>query len=189
MPTAENGPEAPIQLTLWAEGESGPLKWQGGDVYADPSGQVRQEWLAACAEERALTQDLMDQVADLSNLAAALRQVVQNGGSPGVDGMNVEELQDWFGQNWRALQASLLDGSYEPDGVRGVEIPKPGGGVRQLGIPTCRDRLVQQAISQVLTKRYEKVFSERSYGFRPDRSAHQALQRAAVAGTVVIFGP
>lgn len=179
MSTAGNSPESPVQLTLWAEGESGSLKSQGGDVFADPSGQVRQEWLAACKEERALTQDLMDQVADLSNLAAALRQVVQNGGSPGIDGMSVDELQDWFDQNWRALQASLLDGSYEPDGVRGIEIPKPGGGTRQLGIPTCKDRLVQQAISQVLTERYEKVFSERSYGFRPDRSAHQALQQAA----------
>jgi len=179
MSTAENNPESPIQLTLWAEGESGPLDTNGGDVYADPNGQVRQEWLAACAEERALTQDLMDQVADLSNLAAALRQVVQNGGSPGIDGMTTKELKRWFEENWRSLQESLLDGSYEPDGVRGVEIPKPGGGTRQLGIPTCRDRLVQQAISQVLTERYEKVFSERSYGFRPDRSAHQALQQAA----------
>lgn len=168
-----------MQLTLWAEGDRGRPAVRGSDVFAGPAGRVRREWLAACAEERALTQDLMDQVADLSNLAAAMRQVVQNGGSPGIDGMSVEELQDWFDQNWRALQASLLDGSYEPDGVRGVEIPKPGGGVRQLGIPTCRDRLVQQAISQVLTERYEKVFSERSYGFRPDRSAHQALQQAA----------
>ncbi len=179
MSTAENSPESPIQLTLWAEGGSGPLATEGGDVYADPNGQVRQEWLAACAEERVLTQDLMDRVADLSNLAAALRQVVQNGGSPGIDGMTTKELKRWFEENWRSLQESLLDGSYKPDGVRGVEIPKPGGGVRQLGIPTCRDRLVQQAISQALTERYEKVFSERSYGFRPDRSARQALQQAA----------
>lgn len=173
--------DTPIQLTLWAEGESGPLKSQGGDVYANPSGQVRQEWLSAREEERAFTQDLMDQVADLSNLAAALRQVVQNGGSLGIDGMSVDELQDCPRKpsGWRALQASLLNGSYGPDEVRGVEILKPGGGVRQLGIPTCKDRLVQQAISQVLTERYEKVFSERSYGFRPERSAHQALQQAA----------
>lgn len=121
----------------------------------------------------------MRRVADLSNLAAALRQVVQNGGRPGIDGMTVSELEHWFQRNWRPLSESLLDGSYEPEGVRGVEIPKPSGGTRQLGIPTCKDRLVQQAISQVLTKRYEPVFSERSYGFRPGKSAHQALAQAA----------
>jgi RNA-directed DNA polymerase len=121
----------------------------------------------------------MERVSDLSNLVAAMRQVVKNGGSPGVDGMSVEELKDWMNQNWRSLQESLLSGTYAPDQVLGVQIPKPKGGHRQLGIPTCKDRLVQQAISQVLTRRYEPVFSAHSYGFRPGRSAHHALGQAA----------
>lgn len=121
----------------------------------------------------------MRRVADVSNLAAALRQVVRNGGGPGIDTMTVDELKRWFQENWRMLAQSLLDGSYAPSGVRGVEIPKPSGGTRQLGIPTCKDRLVQQAISQVLTRRYEPIFSASSYGFRPGRSAHQALRQAA----------
>ena len=179
MTTAGKGRDAPRQLTLWAEGDNSRPTVRGSDVFADPSGRVRREWLAACADERALTRDLMEKVADLANLAAALRRVVRNGGSPGVDGMTTKELPCWFDQHWRALQQSLLDGSYEPDGVRGVDIPKPSGGLRQLGIPTCRDRLVQQAISQVLSPRYERVFSDRSYGFRPGRSAHQALEQAA----------
>lgn len=170
---------APRQPSLWAEGDEGSPVVRGDDVFIKPNGRVSQQWLTACAEERALTQDLMSRVADLSNLAAALQQVVQNGGSPGVDGMTVSELKDWFNQHYRSLQASLLQGSYQPEGVRGVEIPKPDGGFRQLGIPTCKDRLVQQAISQVLGKRYEPVFSAFSYGFRPGHSAHQALAQAA----------
>jgi len=120
----------------------------------------------------------MSEIFDLSNLVSAMRKVVKNGGSAGVDGMNVVELKEWFGKNYKTLQMQLLTGRYAPDAVKGVEIPKPQGGVRQLGIPTVRDRLVQQAISQVLSKHYEPLFSENSYGFRSGRSAHQALRRA-----------
>jgi group II intron reverse transcriptase/maturase len=121
----------------------------------------------------------MDEIADLSNLVTAMRQVVSNGGSAGIDGMSVTELKEWFNHHWQQLQEQLLQGSYIPSGVKGVRIPKPKGGYRQLGIPTVKDRLVHQAISQVLSKRYEPVFSESSYGFRPGRSAHQALRKAA----------
>lgn len=95
----------------------------------------------------------MEKITDLSNLATALGQVVSNGGSAGIDGMTVTQLKEWFNHNWRELQSSLLDGSYTPSGVRGVRIRKPQGGYRQLGIPNCKDRLVQQATSQILSRR------------------------------------
>jgi group II intron reverse transcriptase/maturase len=93
--------------------------------------------------------------------------------------MSVAELKVWFIHHWQELQSTLLEGNYTPTGVRGVRIPKAKGGYRQLGIPTCKDRLVQQATSQVLSRRYEKIFSKSSYGFRPGHSAHQALQQSA----------
>lgn len=137
------------------------------------------EWLADCERERTLTKGLMSSVADLSNLSRACRRVISNGGRGGVDGMEVEELREWFSVNYTMLQDQLLGGQYMPQAVRGVKIPKPKGGYRQLGIPTVVDRLVQQAILQVLSPRYEVIFSDRSYGFRPGRSAHQALHQAA----------
>ena len=170
--------ESPRDPILWGEGDIGSPVVRGGDVYPKPNGRVSLQWLTACEEERALTADLMDRIADLSNLATALRQVVRNEGSAGIDGMTVTQLKEWFNHNWQGLQASLLKGSYLPQGVRGVRIPKPKGGYRQLGIPTVKDRLVQQAISQVLSKRYEPIFSEHSYGFRPGRNAHKALLKA-----------
>jgi len=125
-------PKNPI---LWEEGDFSSPVVRGEDVFLKAGGRVSQEWLTACKEERALTADLMDQIADLSNLTTALRQVVNNGGSAGIDGMTVTELREWFNHNWRGLQSSLLDGSYTPMGVRGVRIRKPKGGYRQLGIP------------------------------------------------------
>ena len=169
-------PKDPI---LWEEGDFSSPVVRGEDVYLKPGGRVSQKWLTACEEERALTADLMEKIADPLNLATALRQVVNNGGSAGIDGMTVTELKEWFNHNWQGLQTSLLKGTYTPLGVRGVRIRKPKGGYRQLGIPTCKDRLVQQATSQVLSKRYEPIFSESSFGFRPRRNAHQALLRAA----------
>ena len=128
-------PESPRDPILWGEGDMGSLVVRGGDVYLKPKGRVSQEWFTACKEERVLTAELMDKIADLSNLATALRQVVSNGGSAGIDGMTVTELKEWFNHNWQELQSSLLDGSYTPSGVRGVRIRKPKGGYRQLGIP------------------------------------------------------
>ncbi len=152
---------------------------RGEDVYLKPNGRVCFKWLAACKDERALTDDLMEEIAELSNLTTALRQVVSNGGSAGIDGITVNRLKEWFSHNWQELQSSLLNGVYTPSGVRGVRIPKPKGGYRQLGIPTCKDRLVQQATSQVLNRRYEPIFSANSYGFRSGRSAHQALRQVS----------
>ena len=101
-----------------------------------------------------------------------------NKGAPGVDGMTVDELRAWIAEHKQELIASLLDGSYQPQPVRGVQIPKPGGGMRQLGIPTVVDRLVQQAILQVLEPILDPTFSASSYGFRPGRGAHDALAQA-----------
>jgi RNA-directed DNA polymerase len=139
----------------------------------------------ASERERALTNDLMTQVCERDNLNRAYKRVKANKGAPGVDGMTVSDLYGWLVQHREGLIASLLDGSYQPQAVRGVEIPKPGGsGKRRLGIPTVVDRLVQQAILQVLEGVLEPTFSESSYGFRPGRSAHQAVQKGAeyVAG-------
>jgi RNA-directed DNA polymerase len=120
----------------------------------------------------------MEQVVDPDNLNRAYQRVVANKGSPGADGMTVGQLGDWVRQHKQEFIGSLLDGSYQPTAVRGVKIPKPGGGQRQLGIPTVKDRLVQQALLQVLTPRLDPTFSPSSYGFRPQRSAHDALRAA-----------
>jgi RNA-directed DNA polymerase len=131
----------------------------------------------ALDQTRALTTNLMEGVCDRENLNRAYKRVKANKGSAGVDGMTVHELKTWLAEHKEPLIASLLNGSYRPQPVRGVEIPKPGGGVRQLGIPTVADRLVQQAILQVLEPLLDPTFSESSYGFRPGRSAHQALHK------------
>ena len=120
--------------------------------------------------QRALTASLMEQVCQPANLNRAYARVKANKGSPGVDGMSVNKLGAWIELHKHELIASLLDGSYHPQPVRGVQIPKPGGrGMRQLGIPTVVDRLVQQAIGQVLEPILDPTFSASSYGFRPGR--------------------
>jgi RNA-directed DNA polymerase len=143
-----------------------------------PETTEEQQAPEAWDHERALTQHLMEAVSSSANLNQAYKRVKGNGGAPGVDGMTVEALRGWIAANREALIASLLDGSYEPQPVRGVSIPKPGGGERQLGIPTVVDRLVQQAIAQVLEPILDPAFSESSFGFRPGRSAHKALRQA-----------
>jgi RNA-directed DNA polymerase len=120
----------------------------------------------------------MEEVASSANLNLAYKRVKANKGAAGVDAMSVADLKAWIAANREGLIASLLNGSYQPNTVRGVEIPKPGGGVRQLGIPTVVDRLVQQAILQVLEPILDVAFSSSSFGFRPGRSAHQALAQA-----------
>ena len=132
----------------------------------------------AFTQPRALTVNLMEQVCDPKNLRRAYRQVRSNKGKPGVDGMTVLDLADWLRENTAALTASLLAGTYRPQPVRGVRIPKPGGGQRQLGIPVVVDRLVQQMILQVLNPILDPTFSNSSYGFRPGRSPHMALEQA-----------
>lgn len=127
---------------------------------------------------------LMEAILGRDNMMAALRRVVANKGAPGVDGMPVERLAAHLKAQWRSIRDDLLAGRYRPAAVRGVEIPKPGGGTRGLGIPTALDRLIQQAMHQVLTPLFDPGFSEASYGFRPGRSAHDAVlaARAHVAG-------
>ena len=129
-------------------------------------------------ENPAKTDRLMEEVCERENLKEALRQVKANKGSSGVDGMTVVALSDYLKQHWPAIREQLLSGTYEPKPVRRVEIPKPDGGVRKLGIPTVLDRFIQQAVMQVLQRRWDGTFSDHSYGFRPGRSAHQAVAQA-----------
>ena len=120
----------------------------------------------------------MEAICDSENLKRAYRQVVGNKGSAGVDGMTVDELRDYLKAHWPEIREQLLSGRYRPQPVRRVEIPKADGGKRKLGIPTVLDRLIQQAILQVLTQEWDSTFSTHSYGFRPGRSAHQAISEA-----------
>ena len=117
-------------------------------------------------------------VFERENMQTALKRVESNKGAAGIDGMSVKDLRGYLKAHWLEVQAALESGKYQPSPVRRVEIPKPDGGVRQLGIPTVLDRLIQQAIAQVLTPMFEEVFSPHSYGFRPGRSAHQAVQKS-----------
>ena len=129
-------------------------------------------------ENPAGNQRLMEEVCERENRRAALKRVRANQGSPGIDGMTVDELPEYLEQHWPAIREQLLSGTYEPKPVLRVEIDKPDGGVRKLGIPTVLDRLVQQAVQQVLQKQWDPTFSEHSYGFRPGRSAKQAVAQA-----------
>jgi len=129
-------------------------------------------------ENPASTNRLMEAVCERENLKAALQRVKANKGSPGVDGMTVGGIKDYLKEHWPAIREQLLNGTYEPKPVRRVEIPKPDGGVRKLGIPTVLDRFIQQAVMQVLQRRWDRTFSDHSYGFRPGRSAHQAVAQA-----------
>jgi RNA-directed DNA polymerase len=122
---------------------------------------------------------LMEEVCERENLKRALKRVKANKGAPGVDGMTVQALPAFLREQWPSIRDTLLNGTYKPQPVRRVEIPKPdGGGVRKLGIPCALDRFVQQAVLQVLQRQWDPTFSEASYGFRPGRSAHQAVAKA-----------
>ena len=120
----------------------------------------------------------MEEALSRSNLKRAWRRVKGNRGSPGVDGMTVDELWDWLWEHWPQTREELFAGKYQPQPVLRVEIPKRGGGVRKLGIPTVVDRLIQQALLQVLQSRFDPSFSEHSHGFRPGRRAHDAIREA-----------
>ena len=129
-------------------------------------------------ESPAITEQLMEEVCERENCKRALKRVKANKGSAGVDGMTVQQLPAFLKEHWPAIREQLLSGTYKPQPVKRVEIPKPDGGVRKLGIPTVLDRFIQQAVMQVLQRRWDRTFSNHSYGFRPGRSAHQAVAQA-----------
>ena len=132
----------------------------------------------ATSEQTKSEDQLMERVVERSNLWSAYQRVVKNKGAPGVDDLTVAEFKDWLKVHWPSVKQALLAGRYIPHPVRRVDIPKPLGGVRTLGVPTVLDRLIQQALHQVLQPLFEPTFSEGSFGFRPGRSAHQAVRRA-----------
>jgi RNA-directed DNA polymerase len=129
-------------------------------------------------ESPAIGEQLMEEVCERENCKQALARVKANQGSAGVDRMTVQQLPEFLKQHWPAIREQLLSGTYVPQPVKRVEIPKPDGGMRKLGIPTVLDRFIQQAIMQVLQRRWDRTFSDHSYGFRPGRSAHQAVAKA-----------
>jgi RNA-directed DNA polymerase len=151
-----------------------------GEGEALSSGHPRAESFAAnpAPESPALTEHLMEEACSRENLEAAWKRVRRNKGSPGVDGMTIDAAKDYLREQWPSIRSQLLGGTYQPLPVKRVEIPKPNGGVRKLGVPCIVDRLIQQALLQVLQKRWDPTFSEHSYGFRPGRSAHQAVAQA-----------
>ena len=132
----------------------------------------------ACLERPAVMGPSMEAVVERENLKKALAQVKRNKGAPGIDGMTVEALDPYLKEHWLTLRAQLLEGTYKPQPVQRVEIPKASGGVRPLGIPTVLDRFIQQAVMQALQADWDGTFSEMSFGFRPGRSAHQAVEQA-----------
>src|SRR5436190_20018704 len=157
-----------------------PAVTEDGRSEAPKASQEGTEALTAkCETERpASHEQLMEEVCERENCRQAYKRVKANKGRPGIDGMKVGELSGYLKQHWPSIREQLLRGTYQPQPVRRVEIPKPDGGVRKLGIPTVLDRFIQQAVMQVLQRRWDPTFSEHSHGFRPKRSAHQAVAKA-----------
>ena len=162
---AENLKDKPVELPTGGTGKEATT----GD-----------ELLSLLQRERARTINIMERIVDYVNLNKASQQVIRNGGSGGIDGMEIEGFRQWYGKisNIKELREDIVKEQYKVSPVLKVEIPKPTGGKRMLGIPTLKDRFVQQAIHQELNKHYEPYFSQNSYGFRPGRSAHQAIEQA-----------
>src|SRR5262245_63938439 len=132
----------------------------------------------ACLERPAAVGPSMEAIVERNNLLKALGQVQRNKGAPGIDGMTIGKLAPYLKEHWPAIRAQLLEGSYKPQPVRRVKIPKASGGTRALGIPTVLDRFIQQAVMQVLQAAWDPTFSAASFGFRPGRSAHPAVRQA-----------
>ncbi len=167
-----------LELALWVSGGS---REEGGSVEAETA--ARGDALPGRAMQ------LMERVVSCPNLQAALKRVKKNKGSPGVDGMPVQDLDAWLLEHWERIRGELLSGRYQPSAVLRREIPKAGGGMRPLGIPTAVDRVIQQMILQVLTPIYDPIFSPWSFGFRPGRSGHDAIvaaQRMVQSGRRVV---
>ena len=149
-----------------------------GEASGNAMGGTETSTAACKSESSADVEKLMEEVCERGNLERALKRVESNRGSPGVDGMKVQDLRGHLVDHWPAIREQLLNGAYRPMPVKRVDIPKPGGGVRQLGVPTVLDRFIQQAVLQILQAYWDHTFSEHSYGFRPGRSAHQAVTKA-----------
>lgn len=149
------------------QGNQGALS----DIVGNPKGERENDGLTE-------TSNLLEKILSRENMIEAMKRVIKNRGSHGVDNMRYDELRDFVIKHWVTIKLKLLEGTYNPSPVRRVEIPKPNGGVRLLGIPTVLDRMIQQAIAQELSKIYDPIFSESSYGFRPRRSAQMAIQKA-----------
>jgi len=153
-----------------------PMGW--GEASVSGHQGVEPPMAAPEPESPALAEQLMEEVCERENLKRAWQQVRRNKGGPGVDGMTIDDAKDHLREHWPSIRSQLLEGSYQPQPVKRVEIPKPEGGVRKLGVPCVVDRLIQQALLQVLQPCWDPTFSEHSYGFRPGRSAHQAVAQA-----------
>jgi RNA-directed DNA polymerase len=151
---------------------------RGADRKSDAASLGAEVCTATSGRTKSENHELMERVVERSNLKLAYQRVVENKGAPGVDGIPVSELKDWLAVHWPSVKKALLEGRYEPRPVRRVDIPKPTGGVRTLGVPTVVDRLIQQALHQALQPLFEPTFSDHSFGFRPGRGAHQAVRRA-----------
>src|SRR5271169_6950450 len=149
-----------------------------GEARSSAAQEIETGAAKACLERPAAGGPSMEAIVERNNLRKALEQVRRNKGAPGVDGMSVNKLASHLKEHWLAIRAQLLEGTYKPQPVRRVEIPKASGGTRPLGIPTVLDRFIQQAAMQVLQADWDPTFSETSFGFRPKRSAHQAVERA-----------
>lgn len=168
-----NDQDDQFELPLEDRGETPRVKWSG-EALSAMQGEVR----SGNDDRFHPVHEVMERVVERGNLLRALKRVQQNKGSPGVDGLTVEELPDYLREHWPVVREQLLMGRYQPSVVERCEIPKPGGGMRMLGIPTVLDRFIQQAVLQVLQPVIDPSFSESSYGFRPGRSAHGAVCQA-----------
>jgi group II intron reverse transcriptase/maturase len=161
-----------------AQAQDTAARTGGGEQYSPEPAMGAETRTAKPGQTKAEQPLSIEAVITRDNLMLAYQRVLENKGAAGVDNLGVGELKDWLKRHWPTVKAALLDGSYLPQAIRRVELPKPNGGVRVLGIPTVVDRLIQQAIQQHLTPYYEPEFSESSYGFRPGRNAWQAVRQA-----------
>lgn len=164
-------------MELFTKQEKKPMLTEAERI--NGSQTIGAELLSRFQKEQALTQNIMERIVEHANLNKAYYQVVSNQGSSGVDEMDIEDFRQWYPSNIESLRKALLEEQYEVSAVRKVEIPKASGGKRVLGIPTVKDRFIQQAIHQQLSLHYEPYFSDGSYGFRNGRSAHQAIEKAS----------
>jgi RNA-directed DNA polymerase len=168
--SAQRPPYRQLTLAYSSEGR--------GEAPASDAREAEARTVELKPESPADTRQMMEVICGLGNIEKALTRVQANKGSPGVDGMTVQRLPGYLVEHWPAIREQLLEGTYKPQPVKRVEIPKPDGGVRKLGIPTVVDRLIQQAVMQVLQGQWDRTFSPHSYGFRPGRSQHQAVEAA-----------